>query len=138
MLKPAAVMIATALAASPALAATPVTGKWLTVDKDSVIEIGRCGNTVCGRVAQILKPTVDGKPAIDRFNPDPTMRARPIQGLMILTNFTQDGDIWLGRIYDPRKGKTYKSKLSRNPDGTLKVQGCIAFLCQTQTWTAAK
>lgn len=138
MFKPAAVMIATALAASPALAATPVTGKWLTVDKDSVIEIGRCGNTVCGRVAQILKPTDDGGPAIDKFNPDPALRTRSIQGMMILTDFTDDGSVWLGRIYDPRKGKTYKSKLSRNPDGTLKVQGCIAFLCQTQTWTPAK
>lgn len=138
MFKPAAVMIATALAASPALAATPVTGKWLTVEKDSIIEIGQCGNTICGKVARILKPTADGKPAIDSYNPNPALRTRSVQGILILTGFTDGGSVWNGQIYDPRKGKTYKSKLSRNPDGTLKVQGCIAFLCQTQVWTPAK
>lgn len=127
-----------ALIAAPATAATPVTGKWLTADRDSIIEIGLCGGTVCGRVARILKATPDGKPAIDQYNPSPALRARPVQGIMILTGFTDGGSVWNGQIYDPRKGKTYRSKLSRNPDGTLMVQGCIAFLCQTQTWTAIR
>ncbi|MFM9977590.1 MAG: DUF2147 domain-containing protein [Sphingomonadaceae bacterium] len=126
------------MAVVPAQAASPVTGRWLTVEKDSVVEIGACGNAVCGRIARILKPTDDGKPAIDKYNPDPALRARPIEGLVILSGFTPSGSVWNGRIYDPRSGKSYKSKLARNPDGTLKVQGCIAFLCQTQTWTAAR
>ncbi|MEO7470189.1 MAG: DUF2147 domain-containing protein, partial [Sphingobium limneticum] len=29
-------------------------------------------------------------------------------------------------------------KVSRNANGTLKVQGCIAFFCKTQTWTAVR
>jgi uncharacterized protein (DUF2147 family) len=126
------------LAPLPAQAAAPVTGKWLTVDRDSVIEIGTCGNTVCGRVARILKPTADGKPAIDQYNPNPALRSRPVLGITILSGFTDGGDLWNGSIYDPRKGKTYKSKLTRNPNGTLKVQGCIAFLCQTQVWTPVR
>lgn len=121
-----------------AQAAAPVTGKWLTVERDSVIEIGQCGNSVCGRVARILKPTADGKPAVDSYNPNPALRTRPVLGIAILNGFTDGGTLWNGQIYDPRKGKTYKSKLMRNPDGTLKVQGCIAFLCQTQIWTPAK
>jgi uncharacterized protein (DUF2147 family) len=121
-----------------AQAAAPVTGKWLTVERDSIIEIGQCGTTVCGRVARILKPTADGKPAIDSYNPNPALRARPVLGINILMGFTDGGSVWNGQIYDPRKGKTYKSKLTRNADGTLKVQGCIAFLCQTQIWTPVK
>lgn len=136
-MKTAIALIAAALAL-PAHAATPVTGKWLTADQDSIIEIGHCGGTVCGRVARILKPAPDGKPAIDRYNPDAALRGRPVQGILILTGFIDRGSLWHGSIYDPRKGKTYKSKLARNPDGTLKVQGCIAFLCQTQTWTAVR
>jgi len=129
---------ALALAAAPGYAATPVTGKWLTVEKDSVVEIGTCGKSVCGRIVRILKATADGKPAFDKFNPDPSLRTRPIEGMMILSGFTAAGSVWNGRIYDPRSGKSYRSKLARNPDGTLKVQGCIAFLCRTQTWTAAR
>ena len=43
-----------------------------------------------------------------------------------------------GTIYDPRNGKTYKSIVSKNADGTLAVKGCIAFFCQTQKWTPAR
>ena len=39
--------------------------------------------------------------------------------------------------YDPKSGKTYASKLRVASDGTLKVSGCIAMFCQTQTWTKA-
>jgi uncharacterized protein (DUF2147 family) len=122
---------------SPTYAATPVTGKWLNRDKDSIIEISQCGQVVCGRVAKILKPAADGGSATDRFNPNPALRSRPIAGLEILSGFTREKATWRGRIYDPRNGKSYKSFLTRNADGTLKVQGCIAFLCQTQTWTPA-
>lgn len=133
-----AISMLVALVPMTAQAAAPITGKWFTVERDSIIEIGQCGNSVCGKVVRILKPTADGKPAIDQYNPNPAMRSRPILGINILSGFTDGGTLWNGQIYDPRKGKTYKSKLTRNPDGTLKVQGCIAFLCQTQTWTPAK
>ena len=127
-----------AFVASPALAATPVTGKWMTAERDSIVEIGSCGNTVCGKVLRVLKMQPDGKPPIDSNNPDPALRGRLVEGTMILTGFTDGGALWNGRIYDPKSGKSYKSKLARNADGSLKVQGCIGFLCQTFKWTAVK
>lgn len=132
------VAIALLQIASPALAAAPVTGKWMTAEHDSVIEIGTCGATVCGKVLRVLRLAPDGRPAIDRFNPDPALRTRPVQGIMILTGFTDAGSLWKGRIYDPKSGKSYSSKLSRNADGTLRVQGCIGFLCQSFTWSAMR
>jgi len=121
----------------PLCAAAPITGKWVTAGKDSVVEVAPCGARICGRIVKILKP-VDPANAVDRFNPNPTLKSRPILGLPILTNFTDNGSQWSGTIYDPRNGKSYRSNLARNPDGTLKVQGCIAFFCQTQTWTASR
>ena len=59
-------------------------------------------------------------------------------GLPLLTGFGDAGSHWKGTIYDPESGKSYTSKISRNADGTLKVQGCIAFFCKTQTWTAVR
>ena len=44
-----------ALIAAPATAATPVTGKWITAERDSIIEIGSCGNTICGKVHRVMK-----------------------------------------------------------------------------------
>lgn len=127
-----------ALFATQANAALPVSGKWMTHDKDSIVEIAPCGATVCGKVLRVLKMMPNGKAPIDLNNPDPALRNRPVQGMMILSGFTDGGKQWNGRIYDPKSGKSYKSKLARNPDGSLKVQGCIGFLCQSFNWTAVK
>lgn len=119
--------------AAPALAAAPVNGRWVTPDRDSVIEIGSCGAAVCGRIGRLLKP-VQGGPATDRNNPDVALRGRPLVGLPILIGFTDAGSEWRGRIYDPRAGKSYRSTLVLAPHGVLRVKGCIAFFCQTQEW----
>ena len=125
------------LLATPAVAALPVTGHWMTNDRDSIVEIAPCGPKLCGKVVRLLKP-VEGGPATDRNNPDPALRTRPLVGLMVLNGFTMRGNDWVGTIYDPRNGKTYRSLLTRNANGTLKVQGCIAFLCKAFPWTPVR
>jgi uncharacterized protein (DUF2147 family) len=125
------------IAAVPGSAATPITGHWMTAGKDSIVEISDCGQRLCGKVSKLINPK-PGRPTVDANNPNPKLRTRPIVGLAILSDFIDSGSEWDGTIYDPRSGKSYKSKVARNADGTLKVQGCIAFFCQTQTWTSAK
>lgn len=122
--------------ATPALAATPIAGRWLTEDGKAVVTVGPCGAVTCGRVSRILVP-VEGGPATDRNNPDARLRGRPLDGLEVLSGFTDKGADWRGRIYDPKSGKSYKSILSREPSG-LKVQGCIMMFCQTQHWKPAR
>lgn len=119
---------------APAMAAAPIAGHWLNADGSGVIEIGPCGATVCGRLVRILK-RAPGAPTVDANNHDPALRHRAIQGMAILTGFTDSGKDWRGTIYDPRNGRTYKSIVFRNDDGSLAVKGCIAFICQTQRWT---
>lgn len=131
------VAAALTLAVLPMPAHASIIGQWLTVEKDSIVEIGQCGATVCGRIARILAPTPKGPP-VDENNPNPALRKRPIQGLVILSGFKDVGKQWQGTIYDPRAGKTYKSFLSLNPNGTLKVKGCVGPFCQSQTWTRAR
>jgi len=133
------VMLATAamLVALPASAATPIAGRYLTEDGAGIIEVGRCGNSVCGRLVRIVKAK-PGAPTTDVNNSDPALRSRPILGMPILSGFADAGGDWRGRIYDPRNGKSYKSIVSKNADGSLKVQGCIAIFCQTQVWKPAR
>jgi uncharacterized protein (DUF2147 family) len=132
------IAVAALACARPAFAAAPVTGRWLTAEKDSILEVAPCGAMICGKIAKILAATKDGKPPVDANNPNPALRGRPIQGLTILSGFTDAGKNWKGTIYNPRNGKSYKSFLTKLADGTLKVQGCIAFACQGFIYTAVK
>jgi uncharacterized protein (DUF2147 family) len=125
------------LLAGPAQAATPIAGRYLTEDGAGVIAVGPCGPAVCGRLATILKSKPDA-PKTDVNNSDPALRTRPILGIPILTGFADAGKDWRGRIYDPRNGKSYKSIVYRNTDGSLTVKGCIAVFCQTQLWKPAR
>ena len=128
---------ASLLWALPAHAAAPVSGLWLTTEKDSVVEIAPCGEALCGRITRILAATPNGPPR-DTNNPDPALRGRPIHGMAILTGFRDAGKNWIGTIYDPRAGKTYKSYLTLLANGTLQVKGCIGPFCRAMAWTRAR
>jgi uncharacterized protein (DUF2147 family) len=132
-------LLAPVALAAPAVAdaATPIAGRYLTEDGAGVITVGPCEGSVCGRLTTILKKR-PGAPDTDVNNSDAALRSRPILGVPILSGFTDEGKDWRGKIYDPRNGKTYKSIVARNADGTLNVKGCIAFFCQTQVWKPAK
>lgn len=125
-----------ALVATPAFAADPVTGNWLTDTRDGIVEVAPCGPRICGRLARSLVP-IKGPP-FDRHNPDPALRDRPIIGLPILTGFVAEGKVWRGTAYDPKVGKSYRTTLERLGSDRLKVRGCIAFFCRSVIWTQAK
>jgi uncharacterized protein (DUF2147 family) len=121
--------------AAPAFAASPITGRWLTTDGSAVVAIAPCGAALCGRIAKLNKAPANG-PAVDANNPDPKLKTRPLVGMPILTGLMPSGDGWKGKIYDPKKGKTYSATVTR--DGAkLKIQACVAVFCQTIAWTAA-
>jgi uncharacterized protein (DUF2147 family) len=133
----AAATVGTLVMAVPAQAAQPINGRYVTEDGAALVEVGPCGGKTCGRIVRVLKAR-PGAAATDVNNKEASLRSRPIVGMPVLSEFTDGGSDWRGRIYDPRNGKTYKSIVLRNPDGTLKVQGCIAFICKTQTWRPAR
>lgn len=92
---------------------------------------------MCGWIARVLDkgPKV---PSTDVKNPEPQKRSRPILGLPTLTGFTREGAIWTdGRAYDPKSGRSYRATLQLNPDGSLRVTGCVLFICQSRRWTRA-
>lgn len=136
-MRKALIALALTTAASPALAAVPVAGRYYTDGKDSIVQIGPCGPVVCGKVAKVLKGPPGGGRAVDSNNPDPKLRSRPIEGIIILSEFKDAGGEWEGKIYDPRAGKTYRSTMAKQPDGTLKVKGCVGPFCKAVTFTPA-
>ncbi len=138
-LKMALGLIAAAMAfATPAQAADSILGNWITQERDAIITISRCGATVCGRIQKFLVTPPNGAGQKDINNPDKKLRDRTILGMAILTGFTPDGDIWRGKIYDPKSGRTYRSEVSLQSANKLKMKGCFLFVCQGQDWTRAK
>ncbi len=134
-----ALALATALfAAWPLTAAEPITGRWITDDKDAVVEIAPCGKQLCGTIARFLIAPPGGADQRDIHNKDAAKRSRKLLGLTVLTGFTADSDAFRGRIYDPRNGKTYRSVLRRKGAGLLEVKSCMGPLCRTFHWVRAR
>ncbi|MEO0419926.1 MAG: DUF2147 domain-containing protein [Pseudomonadota bacterium] len=131
---------AAALAAIPAAAnaAEPINGRWVTEEGDAIITIAKCGKSTCGRISRFLVPPPDGPDQRDIYNPDPAKKKRRLMGLPILTSFDEEKDLWRGRIYDPKSGKSYRSVVRRKGANAIEVKGCISFFCQTQVWKKAK
>jgi uncharacterized protein (DUF2147 family) len=123
------------LMTAAAAAAAPIEGLWLTDDGKGVVRIGPCGRQLCGWIARVLDrgPNV---PTRDLRNPDPRLRGRPLVGLPILTGFDASGAG--GHAYDPKSGRSYRTTLSLNRDGSLSVTGCVIFICETKRWTRTR
>ena len=101
-----------------------------------------CANdaaTLCGWIVWLAEPlNPEGKPKLDRNNPDAALQTRPIMGLAIVTDMRPAGaGKWSGgEIYDPTVGKSYNSNMKLGQAGELVVEGCILFLCRGQSWKA--
>ena len=133
------VLVASMVASvSAASAADAINGRWITEDRDAVIEIKQCGATTSGRIARFLVTPPDGLDQRDINNPNTRLRQRKLLGLPILTQFKEEETLWRGQIYDPNTGKSYRSVIRRKGPNVLEVKGCIGPFCQTQVWRKAR
>ena len=112
-------------------------GYWLT--SGSIVKIENCNNQVCGKIVTVfVEEGVDPESILDDNNKDKSLRKRTIIGIDLLSEFeikNKDQKTFKGgRIYDPRSGNSYKSNLYLNDNGILKVEGCLAFMCDGEEW----
>lgn len=137
----AALVLAPALLANaPApQAADSAVGRWKTQSRNAVVEIQRCGASICGRIltSDALRDDPNFK---DKNNRDAALRNRPLRGLQILSGFKQSGTSWTGgTIYNAEDGKTYGADITLTGPNQLKLRGCVFKpLCKTQTWTRVR
>lgn len=121
-------------------AADKILGTWLNEEKDGKIEIYKSGSKYFGKLVwgkNMYEP--DGSSRTDIKNPDPKLRTRKLQDLVLLTNFTFDDGEWEGgKIYDPKSGKTY-SCVMRFKGSVLQIKGYIGItlIGRTTVWTKA-
>ncbi|MBW2280715.1 MAG: DUF2147 domain-containing protein [Deltaproteobacteria bacterium] len=133
-------LLALPLWAGTAEAGDP-TGLWWAERGSAKVEIARCGDALCGRVAWLRHPFDEhGCDLRDAENPDPALRGRPVVGLSLLRNLRASPDDpgeWNGGdIYDPTSGRTYDAVLQMDGPDQLRVRGYfhIRLLGRTTTW----
>ncbi|MBE7217070.1 MAG: DUF2147 domain-containing protein [Caulobacteraceae bacterium] len=133
--KKIAALAACLLATAGAASASPVAGRWRTLENEGVVDVYDCDGGVCGRVVTSRRILAD--PGLkDAYNKDRSLRSRPIKGLAIFQDMRGGPTVWKGRVYNPGDGGTYSGTLTLVDANTLKLRGCIVFpLCKTQVWT---
>lgn len=123
-----------------------ILGIWKTELDESKVEVYRCGEKICGKIIWLKRPVYTdgndgyvGTPIIDRKNPDPDLRNRPLIGLQIMQGFSEQGDAtWGGgSCYDPKSGKSYQGKIRLAAPDRLELRGFIGIplFGRTSVWT---
>jgi uncharacterized protein (DUF2147 family) len=127
-------------AAAAAHASSDVVGVWRMANGKVTVRLAPCGGKLCGTVIGLKRPLdKNGKPKLDKENPDAALRKRPVIGLTILSNMTANGEgRWSGTIYNPDDGNTYKSKMRLQSADTIKVEGCVVVFCKSMKFVRVK
>ena len=129
-------MILAFVAAALAPGADMAVGRWRTQTDGGVVEIARCGGSICGRIVGSNKLRTNPG-LLDAHNSNAGLRGRRLLGLQILGGFHFNDGTWTGgTIYNADDGGTYKATVTPIDSDHLKVRGCIVWpLCKSQTWT---
>lgn len=115
-----------------------IIGVWKDGQGKGEIQIYKHNGKYYGKIVWLKNPKDEsGRPKVDRKNPNPNLRTKPIIGLVMLKDFKYDDDEWSGgHIYNPSDGKEYKAYMKLKDRNTLNVRGYvgISLLGKTDTW----
>ena len=119
-----------------------IVGVWKDGQGKGQIQIYKQNSKYYGKIIWLKNPKdVNGQPKVDRKNPDPDLRSKPIIGMVMLKDFKYDDEEWSGgHIYNPSDGKEYKAYMTLKDKNTLAVRGYIgiSLFGKTDTWTRVK
>jgi uncharacterized protein (DUF2147 family) len=114
-----------------------ILGTWYTEDNKAMVEIMKTHDTYTGKIIWIRDSLENGKPRLDKNNPQEHRRSQSLVGLQIIKNLKFENHEWTGGIiYDPESGKEYSCKAALNGEN-LNLRGYvlgIPFLGRTTTW----
>lgn len=119
--------------------ADKVLGVWETGSGKARVKIDKSGEKYVGKIVWLREPNnEEGKPKVDKNNPDESLRAVPLLGYHMLKGFRYAGDkTWEeGTIYDPENGSTYSCVITMTDENTLDVRGFIgvSVFGRTDVW----
>jgi uncharacterized protein (DUF2147 family) len=121
-----------------------VLGLWKTNEDRSRVELYKCGDKICGKVAWLREPKFTrskdgpvGEVKQDLRNPDVALQKRPILGLQVIEGMVYMGDnTWEnGMCYDPQSGNSYRCKMRLVAPDRIDLRGYIGFSFIGRTYT---
>ncbi|MFM8348270.1 MAG: DUF2147 domain-containing protein [Bacteroidota bacterium] len=116
-----------------------ILGVWESGSGKARVKIDKMGDKYVGRIVWLREPlNEEGKPKVDKNNPDEKLRNTPLLGYRMLRDFIYAGDKrWEdGTIYDPENGSTYSCEINMTDQNTLDVRGFIgvSMFGRTDVW----
>lgn len=135
-----AVAIVALVAAHSAEAGENLDGYWMDSDGEVILNIGKCGDARCGRVAWLRKPRgPDGGPLRDYKNPETSLQTRFVCGLPVVIGFKKqsDGTWGDGTVYVPDHGMTLSGYAEVLNPNQVKVSGYVLLplFGSSEIWT---
>jgi uncharacterized protein (DUF2147 family) len=124
------------------VSADDIAGVWKNGEGTAMIKISKKGDSYEGKIVWLKEPNdpENGKPKIDKNNPETTKSSSPVLGLTNVWGFKYKNGEWIdGFIYDPKNGKTYDCimTMSEKDKSKLNVRGYIMGMTmfgRTDTW----
>ena len=116
-------------------------GQWYNAEDNIVVTLFEDRQMVSGKVTWMKFPNDEnGNPKTDLLNPDESLRNRESVGMIMMSSFAHiAGNVWdNGKLYDPKKGKTYTGIITLKDENTLNLRGYIglSFIGRySSTWT---
>lgn len=120
--------------------ATDILGKWTTENEKSVVEIYQENGKFYAKMISLKTPIdpATGKPKLDKENPDPKLKSRPLIGLILLKDLRYESENYWGggEIYDPESGNTYSCRLKMKNKNELDMRGYmgISLIGRSTVW----
>jgi uncharacterized protein (DUF2147 family) len=104
--------------------ANDVLGFYMNPSGEGIIKVFEDHGKYHGKLVWMKNPE-----KLDKNNPDKNKQGQKILGSVIFKDFIYAGDnLWKdGSIYDPKNGKTYDCKITRDEKGNLNIRGFIGI-----------
>ena len=119
--------------------ADAILGTWVSGSGKGHVQIYKSGGKYYGKIVWLREINgKDGKPRVDRHNPNPAKRTQPVLGMVMMRDFVYDKGEWNdGYIYNPSDGKEYKSYIKMKNADEIVVRGYVgmSWIGKSDTWT---
>ena len=113
-----------------------ILGYWLTTQ--SIVLVEKCNDELCATIEHIfVEEGVNPESILDTNNRDKSQRERSIKGINLISGFkyaSGSKEYKGGKIYDPGRGRVFKSNIYLLDNKNLKVEGCLMRLCGHEEW----
>jgi uncharacterized protein (DUF2147 family) len=95
-----------AILAAASMPADAAVGRWQTENRHGVVEIARCGSSICGTL--LSSDGLRANPQLrDEKNKDAQLRSRPLKDLRILQGFQWKSGSWSGGTIYNAEGRRH-------------------------------